>query len=149
MLQFEALEVPNPNTQNSKASIETMSTSVNLEDVPSESLMSELLRRMRCSSKPDKRLILIGNYTHICSLLFVCISDVHCQNSFLLLYHMFFANQIHTIYLLLCLFCFMVCYRYIYVVFTLKVLSLSTLYGFCPHNTIRSTVFPFQLSRIL
>lgn len=39
-----------------------MSTSsVNLEDVPSESLMSELLRRMRCSSKPDKRLILIGN----------------------------------------------------------------------------------------
>ncbi|KAL3374394.1 hypothetical protein AABB24_006065 [Solanum stoloniferum] len=38
-----------------------MSTSsVNLEDVPSESLMSELLRRMRCSSKPDKRLILIG-----------------------------------------------------------------------------------------
>ncbi|CAN4087960.1 unnamed protein product [Withania somnifera] len=35
-------------------------TSVNLEDVPSESLMSELLRRMKCSSKPDKRLILIG-----------------------------------------------------------------------------------------
>ncbi|XP_060204452.1 adenylate kinase 4-like [Lycium barbarum] len=38
-----------------------MSTSsVNLEDVPSDNLMSELLRRMRCSSKPDKRLILIG-----------------------------------------------------------------------------------------
>ncbi|KAK4362582.1 hypothetical protein RND71_017823 [Anisodus tanguticus] len=37
-----------------------MSTSVNLEDVPAESLMSELLRRMRCSSKPDKRVILIG-----------------------------------------------------------------------------------------
>ncbi|OIT31396.1 PREDICTED: adenylate kinase 4 [Nicotiana attenuata] len=31
-----------------------------LEDVPSESLLSEVLRRLRCSSKPDKRLILIG-----------------------------------------------------------------------------------------
>ncbi|KAB2015019.1 hypothetical protein ERO13_D09G247000v2 [Gossypium hirsutum] len=34
--------------------------SMNLEDIPSESLMSELLRRMKCASKPDKRLILIG-----------------------------------------------------------------------------------------
>lgn len=34
--------------------------SINLEDVPSESLMTELLRRMKCASKPDKRLILIG-----------------------------------------------------------------------------------------
>ncbi|MBA0616597.1 hypothetical protein Godav_016636 [Gossypium davidsonii] len=33
--------------------------SMNLEDIPSESLMSELLRRMKCASKPDKRLILI------------------------------------------------------------------------------------------
>ncbi|KAJ3671467.1 hypothetical protein LUZ60_007546 [Juncus effusus] len=32
----------------------------NLEDVPSMELMTELLRRMKCSSKPDKRLILIG-----------------------------------------------------------------------------------------
>lgn len=32
----------------------------NLEDVPSLDLMSELLRRMKCSDKPDKRLILIG-----------------------------------------------------------------------------------------
>lgn len=32
----------------------------NLEDVPSLDLMTELLRRMKCSSKPDKRLILIG-----------------------------------------------------------------------------------------
>ncbi|KAE9602677.1 hypothetical protein Lal_00049982 [Lupinus albus] len=32
----------------------------NLEDVPSLDLMSELLRRFKCSSKPDKRLILIG-----------------------------------------------------------------------------------------
>ncbi|KAG6506313.1 hypothetical protein ZIOFF_031636 [Zingiber officinale] len=31
-----------------------------LEDVPSLDLMTELLRRMKCSSKPDKRLILIG-----------------------------------------------------------------------------------------
>ncbi|RWW23905.1 hypothetical protein GW17_00011829, partial [Ensete ventricosum] len=33
---------------------------VDLEDVPSLDLMTELLRRMKCSSKPDKRLILIG-----------------------------------------------------------------------------------------
>ncbi|KAI9072593.1 hypothetical protein K1719_045429 [Acacia pycnantha] len=33
--------------------------STNLEDVPSVDLMTELLRRMKCSSKPDKRLILI------------------------------------------------------------------------------------------
>jgi hypothetical protein len=32
----------------------------NLEDVPSLDLMHELLRRMKCSSKPDKRLIVIG-----------------------------------------------------------------------------------------
>ncbi|KAB5532127.1 hypothetical protein DKX38_018797 [Salix brachista] len=36
------------------------SAAVNLEDVPSVNLMTELLRRMKCSSKPDKRLILIG-----------------------------------------------------------------------------------------
>ncbi|GJN34212.1 hypothetical protein PR202_gb22857 [Eleusine coracana subsp. coracana] len=35
-------------------------TAANLEDVPSLDLMHELLRRMKCSSKPDKRLILIG-----------------------------------------------------------------------------------------
>jgi hypothetical protein len=33
----------------------------NLEDVPSVNLMTELLRRLKCSSKPDKRLILVGN----------------------------------------------------------------------------------------
>jgi hypothetical protein len=33
----------------------------NLEDVPSADLMTELLRRHKCSSKPDKRLILVGN----------------------------------------------------------------------------------------
>ncbi|CAL5444464.1 unnamed protein product [Camellia sinensis] len=32
----------------------------NLEDIPSADLMTELLRRMKCSTKPDKRLILIG-----------------------------------------------------------------------------------------
>uniref|UniRef100_A0A251V3H0 adenylate kinase n=1 Tax=Helianthus annuus TaxID=4232 RepID=A0A251V3H0_HELAN len=31
-----------------------------LEDVPSVDMMTELLRRFKCSSKPDKRLILIG-----------------------------------------------------------------------------------------
>lgn len=38
------------------------SAAANLEDVPSVNLMTELLRRMKCSSKPDKRLILIGLY---------------------------------------------------------------------------------------
>ncbi|KAE8670335.1 Adenylate kinase 3 [Hibiscus syriacus] len=36
------------------------SNSIKLEDVPSESLMTELLRRMKCAAKPEKRLILIG-----------------------------------------------------------------------------------------
>ncbi|KAH1074681.1 hypothetical protein J1N35_027009 [Gossypium stocksii] len=36
------------------------SISVNLEEIPSESLMNELLRRMKCAPKPEKRLILIG-----------------------------------------------------------------------------------------
>ncbi|KAM0940027.1 putative adenylate kinase [Dioscorea sansibarensis] len=33
---------------------------VDLEEIPSVDLMTELLRRLKCSSKPDKRLILIG-----------------------------------------------------------------------------------------
>ncbi|KAK0573718.1 hypothetical protein LWI29_012404 [Acer saccharum] len=36
------------------------SSSVALEDVPSVDIMTELLRRFKCSSQPDKRLILIG-----------------------------------------------------------------------------------------
>ncbi|XP_039022548.1 adenylate kinase 4-like [Hibiscus syriacus] len=36
------------------------SSSVNLEEIPSESLMNELLRRMKCASKPENCLILIG-----------------------------------------------------------------------------------------
>lgn len=36
------------------------SSSVELEDVPSVDIMTELLRRFKCSSKPDKRLVLIG-----------------------------------------------------------------------------------------
>ncbi|KVH98991.1 Adenylate kinase [Cynara cardunculus var. scolymus] len=36
------------------------SASAILEDVPSVDLMTELLRRMKCSTKPDKRLILVG-----------------------------------------------------------------------------------------
>ncbi|GAV89318.1 ADK domain-containing protein/ADK_lid domain-containing protein [Cephalotus follicularis] len=31
-----------------------------LEDIPSVDIMTELLRRFKCSSKPDKRLILVG-----------------------------------------------------------------------------------------
>ncbi|KVI05765.1 Adenylate kinase, partial [Cynara cardunculus var. scolymus] len=38
----------------------TMATTTSLEDVPSLDMMTELLRRFKCSSKPDKRLILIG-----------------------------------------------------------------------------------------
>ncbi|XVE85267.1 hypothetical protein DITRI_Ditri17bG0078500 [Diplodiscus trichospermus] len=36
------------------------SSAATLEDVPSVDIMTELLRRFKCSSKPDKRLILIG-----------------------------------------------------------------------------------------
>ncbi|KAK4804066.1 hypothetical protein SAY86_003883 [Trapa natans] len=36
------------------------SGAANLEDVPSLDLMNELLRRLKCASKPEKRLILIG-----------------------------------------------------------------------------------------
>ncbi|XP_022725964.1 adenylate kinase 4-like [Durio zibethinus] len=39
---------------------EMASSAVALEDVPSVDIMTELLRRFKCSSKPDKRLILIG-----------------------------------------------------------------------------------------
>lgn len=37
------------------------SSAVALEDVPSVDMMTELLRRFKCSSKPDKRLVLIGS----------------------------------------------------------------------------------------
>ncbi|KAF9595371.1 hypothetical protein IFM89_000289 [Coptis chinensis] len=37
-----------------------MASSVDLENVPSVDIMTELLRRLKCQSKPDKRLILIG-----------------------------------------------------------------------------------------
>ncbi|KAF6161403.1 hypothetical protein GIB67_009282 [Kingdonia uniflora] len=36
------------------------SSVVDLENIPSVDMMSELLRRMKCSTKPDKRLILVG-----------------------------------------------------------------------------------------
>lgn len=41
---------------------EAMSSTANLEDVHSVDLMSELLRRMKCEPKPDKRLILVGKF---------------------------------------------------------------------------------------
>lgn len=44
---------------------ETAMSNTNLEDVPSLDLMTELLRRFKCSSKPDKRLILIGISIHL------------------------------------------------------------------------------------
>lgn len=44
---------------------ETTMANTNLEDVPSLDLMTELLRRFKCSSKPDKRLILVGIYLHL------------------------------------------------------------------------------------
>jgi hypothetical protein len=37
-----------------------MAAAAQLEDVPSESLFSELLRRMKCAPKPEKRIILVG-----------------------------------------------------------------------------------------
>lgn len=45
------------------------SAAVNLEEVQSVDLMTELLRRMKCSTKPDKRLILVG--INIFLLLFI------------------------------------------------------------------------------
>lgn len=36
------------------------SSAVALEDIPSVDIMTELLHRFKCSSKPDKRLILVG-----------------------------------------------------------------------------------------
>ncbi|KAF2578361.1 hypothetical protein F2Q68_00002187 [Brassica cretica] len=35
-------------------------SSVDMEDIQTVDLMSELLRRMKCASKPDKRLVFIG-----------------------------------------------------------------------------------------
>lgn len=45
------------------------SSSVALEDVPSVDIMTELLRRFKCSSKPDKRLVLIGTILFLLFLL--------------------------------------------------------------------------------
>nr|KAJ0194410.1 hypothetical protein LSAT_V11C800448840 [Lactuca sativa] len=42
-----------------------MASTTSLEDVPSMDMMTELLRRFKCSSKPDKRLILIGTLFYI------------------------------------------------------------------------------------
>ncbi|RVW90772.1 Adenylate kinase 4 [Vitis vinifera] len=45
------------------------SSGVVLEEIPSVDLMTELLRRMKCSSKPDKRLILVGIHSFLTSVL--------------------------------------------------------------------------------
>lgn len=48
------------------------SSGVALEDIPSVDIMTELLHRFKCSSKPDKRLILVGNiYAFILQTLYV------------------------------------------------------------------------------
>lgn len=47
----------------------TGGAAADLEDVQTVDLMSELLRRLKCAQKPDKRLIFIGNFTH--SLFFI------------------------------------------------------------------------------
>jgi len=73
----------------------TVMASSNLEDVPSVDLMSELLRRLKCSSKPDKRLILVGNSIHLSlSLFFLSIDDI-------MLFILVFIVQIRTYCLLL------------------------------------------------
>ena len=42
-----------------------MANSADLSDVPGTDLMTELMKRMRCSTKPDKRIILVGEcHTH-------------------------------------------------------------------------------------
>jgi uncharacterized DUF497 family protein len=51
----------------------TGGAAADLEDVQTVDLMSELLRRLKCSQKPDKRLIFIGNLTK--SVLFFYFSD--------------------------------------------------------------------------
>lgn len=38
---------------------------VDMEDIQTVDLMSELLRRMKCASKPDKRLVFIGKLSII------------------------------------------------------------------------------------
>lgn len=68
----------------------TLMANATLEDVPSVDLMTELLRRLKCSSKPDKRLILVGNsfiFLSLCRFIlstfwffFVCYSDPEIRN---------------------------------------------------------------------
>jgi hypothetical protein len=59
---FISLSVFSATTQTQTTLTEkTVMANANLEDVPSVDLMTELLRRLKCSSKPDKRLILVGN----------------------------------------------------------------------------------------
>jgi hypothetical protein len=48
----------------------------NLEDVPSVELMTELLRRAKCSSKPDKRIILVGKTRSCPARFFFSLPDV-------------------------------------------------------------------------
>jgi hypothetical protein len=56
--------------------IPVMAAAAQLEDVPNESLFSELLRRMKCAPKPEKRIILVGT-SRFCPELCVC-SHLFC-----------------------------------------------------------------------
>lgn len=47
------------------------STAADLADIPSLDLMTEILRRMKCAQKPDRRLILVGVCSHSPSLSFL------------------------------------------------------------------------------
>lgn len=72
----------------------TSSAAENLEDVPSVDLMTELLRRMKCSTKPDKRLILVGIldiYIHTHTRVR---RDIHMDLSYLIAFFFSFCCQI-------------------------------------------------------
>ena len=50
------------------------SSGATLEDIPSVDIMTELLRRFKCDSKPDKRLILVGVCVHLIFLFLVVLN---------------------------------------------------------------------------
>ena len=47
------------------------SSGATLEDIPSVDIMTELLRRFKCNSKADKRLVLVGVCAHLIFLFLV------------------------------------------------------------------------------
>ncbi|KAL3631678.1 hypothetical protein CASFOL_024662 [Castilleja foliolosa] len=59
-----------------------MAAAANLDDVSSVDLMTELLRRMKCTNKPDKRLILVGKIRPCPSINPGCVLSNHRSSSF-------------------------------------------------------------------